>query len=58
MFMKIHSTISLATSEGLFFFNTEEIVRLEANSNYTNIYFINYTNLLSAKVLKQFAQIL
>jgi two-component system LytT family response regulator len=56
--MITQSTISLATSEGRYFFNPEEIVRLEASSNYTKIYFSNKTKLISAKVLKEFAEML
>lgn len=56
--MTTSSTISLATSTGCYFFNPEEIVRLEASSNYTRIYFTNKTKLLSAKVLKEFVQML
>jgi two-component system LytT family response regulator len=47
--------LSLATQDGTFFFDTEEIVRLEASSNYTNIYFSNNKKIMSAKVLKEFA---
>jgi two-component system, LytTR family, response regulator len=53
-----YSTISVATSGGRYFFNPEEIIRLEASSNYTNIYFINKKKMLTAKVLKEFAQLL
>ena len=54
----IHSTLSIATSQGRYFFSPEEIVRLEASSNYTNIYFTNKKKMLSAKVLKEFEQML
>jgi two-component system LytT family response regulator len=56
--MTTNSTVSIATSAGRFFFNTEEIVRLEASSNYTNIYFTNKKKMLTAKVLKEFVQLL
>jgi two-component system LytT family response regulator len=56
--MTTHSNIPLATARGLYFLNTEEIVRLEASSNYTSIYFTNKTKLVSAKVLKEFAAML
>ena len=55
--MQQHS-ISVATSAGLFFFKPEEIVRLEACSNYTNIHFANKKKMLTSKVLKEFAAIL
>jgi two-component system, LytTR family, response regulator len=50
--------IALATGKGTCFFTTDDIVRLEASSNYTNIFFTNNTRLLSAKVLKDFAALL
>jgi two-component system, LytTR family, response regulator len=49
---------AIGTSKGLYFFNPEEIVRLEASSNYTNIYFTNKKKMLTAKVLKEFEQLL
>jgi two-component system, LytTR family, response regulator len=52
------STITLATSGGKYFFNPDEIVRLEASSNYTKIYFSNKTKLVTAKVLKEFVILL
>jgi len=54
----IFSTISIVTSEGRYFFSPEEIVRLEASSNYTRIFFTNKSKLLTAKVLKEFEQML
>lgn len=53
-----HSTISFATSDGLHFFNPHEIVRLEAISNYTKIYFANNKKLVSSKVLKTYVKML
>ena len=59
LFMNIsNTTITIATTAGHFFFSAEEIVRLEACSNYTNIYFTNKKKLLTSKVLKEFAAIL
>jgi two-component system, LytTR family, response regulator len=52
------SIISLATAQGIYCFNTEEIVRLEASSNYTKIFFTNKTKIISAKVLKEFVEML
>ena len=54
----ITSKITIATAEGLYFFKPEEIIRLEASSNYTNIFFTNKKKLLTAKVLKEFAALL
>lgn len=48
----------LNTSTGTYFYNPEEIIRLEASSNYTQIYFTNKTKLLTAKVLKEFEEML
>jgi two-component system LytT family response regulator len=56
--MTTNANISIATAAGLFFFNAEEIVRLEAQSNYTNIYFTNKKKMLTSKVLKEFAAVL
>ena len=56
--MYTNSTITLTTSEGKYFFSPEEIVRLEASSNYTKIYFSNNTKMISAKVLKEFVLML
>lgn len=50
--------ITVATTAGHFFFSAEEIVRLEACSNYTNIYFTNKRKMLTSKVLKEFAEVL
>ncbi|HEV7781155.1 MAG TPA: LytTR family DNA-binding domain-containing protein [Chitinophagaceae bacterium] len=50
--------IALATGKGTCFFTPGEIVRLEASSNYTNIFFRDRTQLLSAKVLKEFVKLL
>ena len=52
--MDSNSTIILSTSKGRYFFHPEEIVRLEASSNYTNIYFSNKKKMITAKVLKEF----
>lgn len=56
--MQPTSFITIATTAGQFLFNADEIVRLEASSNYTNIYFTNKKKLLTSKVLKEYAQVL
>lgn len=56
--MNNQPVISLTTAEGKYFFAPEEIIRLQASSNYTNIYFSNKKKIVTAKVLKEFAQIL
>lgn len=43
--------LAVATSEGLYFFHADEIVRLEARSNYTYIHFTRRKPMLIAKVL-------
>lgn len=50
--------ITIATTAGYFFFIADEIIRLEACSNYTNIYFTNKKKILTSKVLKEFAAVL
>ncbi len=51
-----YSSIIIATAEGKYFFSPEEIVRLEASSNYTQIHFLNKKKLLTAKVLKDYEE--
>ncbi len=46
--------LTLQTNEGKLFFLPEQIVRLEARSNYTKIFFVNRPSMLLAKVLKDF----
>jgi DNA-binding LytR/AlgR family response regulator len=53
-----NNNIAISSKVGHFLFNTEEIVRLEACSNYTNIYFTNKKKILISKVLKEFAEVL
>lgn len=42
------------TMEGSFFFSPEEIIRLEASSNYTYIYFTNRKPMLISKVMGEY----
>lgn len=56
--MQQQNKITIATTAGLFFFSPDEIVRLEACSNYTNIYFSNKKKMLTSKVLKDYAAVL
>lgn len=46
------------TLEGSFFFSPEEIVRLEASSNYTYVYFTNRKPMLISKVMGEYADLL
>lgn len=50
--------ITVSTSNGTFFFHPEEIIRLEASSNYTCIFLLNKKKLVTAKVLKEFSRLL
>ena len=52
--MKNLNTLQLSTADGHYFINHEEIVRLEASSNYTRIYLTNNTKVTASKVLKEF----
>lgn len=56
--MSTQPVILLATARGRYYFAPEEIIRLEASSNYTNIYFSNRKKIVTAKVLKEFVQLL
>ncbi len=50
--------IAIPTLDGLLFFNIDEIVHLEAQSNYTMIYFTNHPKLLASRTLKDFEELL
>jgi two-component system, LytTR family, response regulator len=50
--------IAIPTMEGLLFFNLADIVHLEAQSNYTAIYFTDKPKLLASKTLKEFEELL
>ena len=50
--------LPVSTSEGLYFFHADEIIRLEASSNYTYIHFTNRKPLLIAKVLGEYETML
>ena len=50
--------LAIPTSEGLMFYDINDIIHLEANSNYTNIYFSNKTKILASKTLKDFEELL
>src|SRR6185503_2184278 len=46
--------IAIPTIDGLLFFNTGDIIYLEAHSNYTEIHFINNQKLTASRTLKEF----
>jgi two-component system LytT family response regulator len=50
--------IAIPTLEGLLFFDLSQIVRLEAQSNYTVIYFNDQPKLLASRTMKDFEEIL
>jgi len=51
-----NALLMLNTSTGSFLIDTNTIVRIEASSNYSRLYFSNGTTLLTAKVLKWFEE--
>ena len=50
--------LAIPTLEGLFFYDINDVVHLEANSNYTNIYFNNKIKIIASKTLKEFEELL
>jgi two-component system, LytTR family, response regulator len=50
--------IALSVTEGVFYIQPSDIIRLEASSNYTVFYFTNRKPLLIARVLREFEQML
>jgi len=50
--------IAIPTSEGILFFDIAKIVRLEAESNYTLIYFDDHIKIIASRTLKEFEEIL
>ena len=50
--------IAIPTLDGLLFFDINEIIHLEASSNYTTIYFDHHPKLTASKTLKEFEEIL
>lgn len=50
--------LNLQTNDGRASFLPGQIIRLEARSNYTKIFFTNHLSILTAKVLKHFEPLL
>lgn len=50
--------LAIPTLEGLLFFDINDIIHLEANSNYTNIYLTSKTKITASKTLKEFEEML
>ena len=53
-----HQRIAIASMEGLQFVPTDDIIYLEANSNYTSFYLTNNRKIMAAKTLKDFEELL
>jgi len=51
-------TLALSTMEGFFFYDPKDIVKCEADDNYTHFYFVNGKPLIVSKTLKEFEDIL
>ncbi len=50
--------LAIPTLDGLLFFDINDIIQLEANSNYTNIFFVNKSKIIASKTLKEFEELL
>lgn len=50
--------LALSTTEGTYFYQPEQIVRLEGESNYTRFFFTEKKPVLASKTLKEFEEIL
>ncbi len=50
--------IAIPTNDGLLFFDISTIINLEAQSNYTMIYFKDHPKLMASRTLKEFEEIL
>lgn len=46
--------LSIATAQGLLLVNTDDIIRIEANNNYSHFYFTNRGKVIVSKTLKEF----
>jgi two-component system LytT family response regulator len=54
----IFNKLAIHTLEGLLFFNINDIIHLEAQSNYTVIYFSNQHKITASRTLKDFEELL
>lgn len=50
--------IAIPTLDGLLFYNLGDIIRLEAQSNYTAIFFTNSARILTSRTLKDYEELL
>lgn len=53
-----HFKLALSTTEGTFFFDPKDIIRLEGESNYTRFFFSNHKPVLVSKTLKEYEELL
>lgn len=53
-----NNLICVRTCNGIFYYTPDEIIRCEASSNYTKLYFNNHKTLLVAKTLGQYETLL
>ncbi len=54
----VFNKIAVHTLDGLLFFTISDIVRLEAQSNYTILYFSNQSKFTASRTLKEFEELL
>ncbi len=54
----LNKKIAIPTTHGISIFESNEILRIQSESNYSSIYFTNETKLLVAKTLKDFEELL
>jgi two-component system, LytTR family, response regulator len=50
--------ICINTAKEMFFFRPHDIIRLEASRNYTNVFLVDKTKIVSSKNLKEFETVL
>lgn len=50
--------LTVATTSGHYFYAPQDIIRLEAESNYTRFYFVNQRPILTSRTLKEYEEIL
>lgn len=50
--------LALSTTQGTFFYNPDEIIRLEGEGNYTRFFFVNKIPLLTSRTIKEYEEIL
>jgi len=55
---KTLNKLAIPTAEGLLFYNLEDIVYLEAQSNYTSLHFNGKPKIIASKTLKDFEELL